>query len=483
MGYIFNHELWRQAVAQEKPAREDAEEPLVRGLNLTAASSIVVGIVIGSGIFIGSNRVAQGVESVWGLMAVWIAAGLLTLLGALTYAEFGAAMPRSGGDYVYTRRGLGAGWGFLTGWITFFINLPASIGALALAFASQLDSLKPALHEDLFASGFAIKFTAIGVIAILTLVNYLGVRQAGMTQTVLTGLKLLLIGVVVLVGMSQFADNPQALQGTKDAAAGGFALALVGAFWAYDGWSGVSRVAAEVKNPSKNLPKALIFGILGVIAIYVLINLAYLAVFGLQGLAGTTGNNEVDRLVASRAAEAVLGANGLRFVAIMIMVSILGPLNGLTLSGPRVYYAMARDRLFPAPLARVHPFHRTPHVAIVFQGALAAGLALFLTFEILSSYVVLAAWLQYALTAIALMRLRKREPDLKRPYKVPLYPAVPILFIVLSLAFLGWLIVSAVINRSTDPDGFLYTLLNVAIIGAAWPAWLIMRRHRSQASA
>lgn len=475
-------------MADDADARPGDEEPLVRELNLTTAASIVVGIVIGSGIFIGANRLAQGVTNPFLVFFVWIFAGLLTLVGALTYAEFGAAFPRSGGDYVYIGRSLDPFWGFFSGWITFWINLPWSIAALAVAWASQLDALKPEPHGILVTEGFAIRFTAVAVIAIFTVVNVIGVRQGGATQKYLTAIKLVLIAAVVAFGLSQFADGLDNLTpffGTAKPAQGGlfagFALAMVGALWAYDGWSGVTRVAAEVKEPAKNLPRALAYGILTVIGVYLLITLAYFLILGLDGMAGTGLSDTDARLVASRAAETLLGAPGRTFVAILILVSILGPLNGLTLSGPRVYYAMARDRLFPAFVAKVHDAHKTPHLSILLQGGFAAVLALFFSFEILSNFVVLAAWSQYALTGIGLIVLRRREPDLPRPYKVPLYPWLPGLFVLLSAGFVLFLIVSTTVSFVTAPglgdNALVFWLMvtNVVLMLLSLPAYRLFR--------
>lgn len=472
---------------EDAGARLGDEEPLVRELNLVTAASIVVGVVIGSGIFIGANRLAQGVTSPFLVFFIWVFAGLLTLVGALTYAEFGAAFPRSGGDYVYIGRSLNPFWGFFSGWITFWINLPWSIAALAVAWASQLDSLKPDPHGVLVAEGFAIRFTAVAVIAVFTIINVFGVRQGGATQKYLTALKLVLIAVVVAFGLSGFADGLDNLApffgDAKPAQGGlfaGFALAMVGALWAYDGWSGVTRVAAEVKEPAKNLPRALAYGILTVIGVYLLVTLAYLLILGIEGMAGEGLAATDARLVASRAAEAMLGPAGKTFVAILILVSILGPLNGLTLSGPRVYYAMARDRLFPSFVARVHEVHRTPHLSITLQGVFAAVLALFFSFEVLSNFVVLAAWSQYALTGIGLIVLRRREPDVPRPYKVPLYPWLPGLFVLLSGGFVVYLVLSTTVSFAVAPTAgnalvFWLMLANLALMLLSWPAYRFFR--------
>lgn len=448
-----------------------SDEELVRGLGFGQAASIVVGVVIGSGIFIGANRVAQGVDNVASLFAVWIGAGLLTLLGALTYAEFGALYPKSGGDYVYAQKSLGPFWGFFNGWIAFSINLPASVAALALAFAGQLNSLHEPLHRFLFHPEFALKFMAVAVIVLFTLINYLGVRQGGYAQQAVTVTKILLI--FGLVGFGLFGSHVDPARLTEAApATAGVATALVGALWAYDGWTNVTRVAGEVRDPQRNVPRSLALGVLGVILIYVLLTLAYLLVLGLDGMRGT---GDEARLIATRAADELFGPTGRRIIGVVILVSILGPLNGLTLAGPRVYYAMARDRVFFQSLARVHPTRRVPHVSILFQGALSAVLALFFTFEQLSGFVVLASWVAYAITGIGLVLLRRRQPHLPRPYRVPLYPWIPLLFILLSSGFVLYLIYDAFQTTTAT----LYLLGNLGLMALAGPLYRVLVARRS----
>lgn len=442
------------------------DDGLRRELNLGQAASVVVGVVIGSGIFVAAHRVAQGVGSVAMLFGVWIGAGLLTLLGALTYAEFGAMFPKTGGDYVFARESLGAFWGFFNGWLAFTINYPASLGALALAWALQLEQLKPAHHVIAFFPEFGVRFTALAILAFFTIVNYFGVRQGGWAQFGVTAAKVVLIlGLVVLGLASSQADLGRVAEAGSPATIG-FSLALVGALFAYDGWTGVTRVAGEVKDPRKNVPRALTFGILGVALVYVLLTLVYVVVLGLPGMRSEA--------VASRAAQAVFGQPGKVFVTIMILVSILGPINGLTLAGPRTYYAMARDRLFFRAFAKVHPRHRVPHISIIAQAILSGVLVLFFTRDQLFGYVVLASWTSYALTGIGLIRLRRSEPDRARPYRVPGYPLVPILFVLLSLAFILYLFVDPLLHH--DWPDLAFFAGNLLVMAAAVPAYRLFVR-------
>ncbi|MBI2077341.1 MAG: amino acid permease [Euryarchaeota archaeon] len=461
------------------------EGGLVRELKFTMAVSVVVGTVIGSGIFIGANRVAAASSSAWMMFAIWIGAGLLTLLGALTYAEFGAMYPRSGGDYVYVSKSVSPFFGFFVGWASFSINLPASTAALAIAFASQMDALKPDLHGFLFFEGFATRFTAVGVIVLFTVINYFGVKIGGRTQRTLTfakvGLMLLLVVIALMPGNGDAGNLGGFFSNSRDATIP-FIGAVVAALFAYDGWNAVSRVAGEVRNPQRLVPRALMAGVLSIIAIYVLVNLGYLLILGLDGMAHANPGAiqfDVDRLIASRAAQAVLGNAGEAFVAIVIAVSVLGTINGLILSGPRIYFAMARDRLFFPSVGEVHPRHRTPHRSIMMQGAISALLALFFTFEQLQNYVVLAAWVAYSLTGIGLLLHRRRHPELARPYKVPFYPLVPLLFTGLALAFLVYLFIAA-LPANQDPsdppwEQMLYFMANVVVLLGSVPLYLWLR--------
>jgi basic amino acid/polyamine antiporter, APA family len=451
-------------------ARDD--EGLVRGLNLGQAASIVVGIVIGSGIFVAVHRTAQGVDGVAMLFVVWVGAGLLTLLGALTYAEFGAMFPRTGGDYVYARESLGAFWGFFNGWLAFAINYPASLAALSLAWAMQLEQLKPSAHVFLLVPGFGVKFTALAILAFFTIVNYFGVRQGGWVQFAVTAAKVALMLGLVVLGIVSSQSDVSNLSTSGHPATIGFSLALVGALFAYDGWTGVTRVAGELKDPQRNVPRALILGILGVVAVYVLLVLTYVLVLGFDGMRGEA--------VASRAAEAVFGAPGKVFVTVMILVSILGPINGLTLAGPRVYYAMARDGLFPRLFARVHNRHRVPHVSILAQTVASGLLVLLFSRDQLFGYVVLASWTAYALTGIGLIRLRRSQPDRPRPYKLPGYPVVPVLFVLASFAFVAYLFVDSLDSPGRIlglPTDFFYFVGNLAVMALAVPVYLAFVRR------
>lgn len=453
------------------------EGGLVRELRFSTAATVVVGTVIGSGIFIGANRVAGAVESPFALFAIWIGAGLLTLLGALTYAEFGALYPRSGGDYLYVHRSLGPSLGFLAGWSSFALNLPASVAFLSLAFAHQINVVKPEGHAIFFATGFADRFTAIAILVVFTLVNYIGVRQGGQAQRLLTYAKVgLMLGLVVLAVTASRSDpgNLSPFFAPVKEATGTLAGALVAALFAYDGWNAVTRVAGEVRDPQRIIPRSLTVGVLVVIAVYVLVNLAYLLVLGLDGM--EAGSATEARPVASPAAQQLIGGSAEAVVAVIVGVSILGTINGLTLSGPRIYFAMARDGLFFPAIGRVHRRHHTPHVSILVQGALSALLILFIPFTILQNYVVIAAWFTYVLTGVGLLVHRRRHPQLERPYRVPFYPILPFVFVLVAIGFLVYLFVDALPafnDGSAEPLG--YFLLNAFVLALGIPMYRFLR--------
>lgn len=495
-----------------KVAVPDTESPdgLVRGLNLFGAVSMIVGIVIGSGIFLGVNRVAAGAGSPWLIVLVWVVGGLLTLMGALTYAELGTIFPRAGGEYVFLKEGTGSLAAFLSGWTAFTINLAGSAAALAVIFAEQLHRLQPGDAGRLVLLDLGgvvvvdgVKLTAICLIGFLSIVNYFGVRFGGGVQMVFTALKMglivLLAGAALLYAGDAATDRlgffDTATYSTYDTddcadptdiatcrtversgfhAAGFFGLALVAALFAYDGWTNVVRVGSELKDPARNIPRAMLLGLLAIMTLYILVSFGYLNVLGYQGFAdGAVGGlSDNPRLVATNTADVLLGGGGARLVAIMILVSVFGALNGITLSGPRIYYAMSKDRLFPRLFGHLNR-HRVPHQAILFQALLAVAFLLFFDFNELSDNVVFISFLFYALTAIGLLVLRRTHPDLPRPYKVWGYPVVPILFIVASLTFVGYLVWQ---QATTLSLGNMNRLVGLLVVLAGLPVFWWYRR-------
>jgi basic amino acid/polyamine antiporter, APA family len=393
-------------------------------------------------------------------------------VSALTYAELGVMFPRAGGEYVFLREGLGPLLAFMSGWTAFTINLAGSAAALALIFAEQLNALKPPGFDPLVGPAFSTRLTAASLILLLATVNHFGLRYGAGVQktfTVLKGGLMVFLAAAALLYAGEPA-TPRAgffEEGAGGASFAGFlAPAMVAALFAYDGWTNVVRVGSEIKDPARNLPRAMLF--------YILLSLGYLHVLGLDGFA------QSPRTVASDTARVLFGPTGQGLVAALILVSVFGSLNGITISGPRIYYAMARDGLFPRPFGGVNR-HHTPGRAIWAQAALGILFLFLFDFDKLTDNVVFISFLFYALAAVGLLVLRRTHPHLPRPYKVPGYPVVPILFVVASLAFVAYL----VYDQFARPGDGLYRVLGLTIVAAGLPVYFFFRakQRRSQAQA
>jgi basic amino acid/polyamine antiporter, APA family len=409
---------------------------LRRELGLTSTTLLIVGSMVGSGIFFGPQAIAAALPNSAEFLLVWVVAGLISLLGALSIAELGAAMPSSGGQYVYVREAFGRFPAFLYGWSNLLAGKSAALAAVAVVFGTFLHF---ALPWPLGAPGYAV-----GLIVLLTAINVLGVRDSAHVQNVSTALKVLgllaVIAVGLLAGSRGAGLDPLLPEGLLGAGlVGAFAIALVPALFAYDGWYFAAQVAEEVKDPGRTLPRGIILGTLAVMVLYLLINVAYVSVLGPAGLAAT-GTAEGAH-VANRQSPAVavmdllLGPAGVALVVGAVLVSTLGTTNAITLTGPRIYFAMARDGLFFRSFARVHPRFRTPHVAIVLQGAFGALLAASGTFAQLILVEVFATYLFLALAVAAVFVLRRERPTMARPYRTPGYPWVPALFLASIVVF------------------------------------------------
>ena len=399
---------------------------LRRDLGLAAAFAIVIGTVIGSGIFRVPQAMINSVGSVQLVFVVWVVGGALSLAGALTYAELAAAMPGAGGEYVYLTEAYGPLWGFLYSWTQMWVAKSGSIATLATAFFEYTAHFVPEFEKVWFALGpFPIKYGqvfAMGLILALGLVNYVGVKIGGGVQVAVTVVKVGLIAFLIAAGLLYAHPTPAALPIGAPPLATGFIAALVAALWAYDGWNNVGMVASEVKNPSRNLPLAIIGGTVAVIAIYMLANWAYFRVL-------TPAEVGAHKLVAAEMMQRVQGPAGAAAVSIAAMISIFAALNGSILTGARVPYAAARDGLFFRAAARVHPAFRTPGVSILMLTAWSSILVLSGKYEELFTYVIFASWILYAMATASVFVLRRKRPDLPRPYKTFGYPVVPLLFL------------------------------------------------------
>lgn len=418
---------------------KEAQITLAHGLGGIASTAIVVGTVIGTGVFLVPSSMARATGSVGLVFAAWILGGALSLAGALAYAELGAAMPEAGGEYVYLKRAFSPAWGFLYGWMQSIVGKPASIATIAAGFLRFTSFLIPAAamplaHIRLPGGGeFVLTLAqplAAALILFLSFVNYFGVRLGGALQSVLTVIKVAAILAIVVLGFALAKPNAQAFSSLLPdtftlGLLGGFGTAMVAALWAYDGWNNVNMVASEVIEPQKNLPRSLIGGMSLVGALYLTVNAVYFFVLPLARI-------RTSAHVASDVVHEFLGQGAAEWITVAMMISAFATLNGSILTGARVPYAMARDGLFFARAAHINARFRTPGFALLLQGVLAAALALTGTFEDLLSFFIFASWLFYSLTTVSLFTLRRREPQLERPYRAWGYPWVPGLFVVIA---------------------------------------------------
>lgn len=424
---------------------------LVRGLGAWASAAIVVGTMIGTGIFLKPAEMAREGRSVSVVFGAWIVGAALSIFGALSFAELGAAIPEAGGEYAYLHRGFGPVWGFLFGWMHSIVGRPSSVASISAGMMRFLSFLLPVVATPLFTVHFAMPglsrwvrpydfvFTwaqplAVLWIAIMTGVNYLGVRVGGAVQVFLTAIKIM--SVMIVIGVAFFAPTSAAHAPDPFWPAGGessgaifaaFLAALAAALWAYDGWEDLNLVGSEVENPQRNFPRALIGGVCFVALIYLLFSAACLRVLPFESMA-------TSRHIASDVVEHVAGLGVASWITLATVISALGSMNSSVLSGARVPYAMARDGIFFRIADGIHPKFRTPARALIFQGVLASFMALTGTFEELTNLFIFAAWIFYGFAVVALFRMRRTEPDLPRPYRCWGYPWVPGLFVLGALA-------------------------------------------------
>ncbi|HUF25651.1 MAG TPA: amino acid permease [Gemmatimonadaceae bacterium] len=407
---------------------------LPRRLGLGSALAVLVGSVIGSGIFRSPAVIADRLPGPVPMLAAWVAGGLFALCGALTLAEIASALPRTGGLYVFIREGWGRVYGFLFGWAQLAVIRAAALGAISTTFAEyflRVLGYDPGLEP--YASW--VHYVAAVAIIITAGFNIRGVRWGAMVQNVTTLAKYGALVFIVLVAFTVGAMRMDLAANLTPAMPAGsfrlpmFGLALVSVLWVLDGWADLSYVAGEVKEPRKNLPRALILGVLLVIGIYLLVNIAYLAVLGIEGMRGSP-------LVAAEVASQLIGPAGVIFVSLTVMVSTFGTLNGVLLTNPRIFFALAADKLFFRKVAAVHPRYETPYVAVALAASLGVVWVLMLNFEQLADAFVTAILPFYALGVSAIFFLRRRA-DYQPSFRVPLYPVVPIAFILAVIFLLG----------------------------------------------
>ena len=460
----------------------------VRAISRLDATALVVGSMIGSGIFIVSGDIVREVHAPGLLLLVWIASGIVTLLGALTYGELAAMFPKAGGQYVYLREGISPLFGFLYGWTLFTVIQTATIAAVAIAFARFTAVLVPALSPTILIGGTWHGYNlgvswqrlfAIASVIILTWINVRGVRTAAIIQTSLTAIKTAALAGLIVLGLA-IGRNAAAIAANFGAnfwPAGGLTFglvpvivaAMVGSLFSMDAWNNVGFASGELKQPEKDLPFAMATGVLLVVTLYVLANVAYLNVLPVDVIAQTSTEGRPP--VGTAAMQQMFGQAGLTVMAIAIMISTFGCNNGLILSGARVYYAMARDNLFFAKAGELHPAYRTPALALIVQAVWTCLLALSGTYNDLLNYIIFAAVLFYMVTVVGLLILRVKRPDLPRPVKAPGYPWLPGLYVLAT----GFICVDLLIKKP------VYTWPGLIIVALGVPVYYLWRRFAKPA--
>ena len=410
---------------------------LKRVLSLLDATMINAGGIIGSGIFMVPATVAMFTGSASLFFMVWIAGGIVSLFGALSVAELGAAMPRAGGQYVYLSEAYGPVWGYLYGWSAVAVINTASIAAVGVAFSEYLRFFFP-------ITDVSIKGIAVATIVLLTIINILDVKSGARFQNLFTISKLGAIFVIIILGLVMEGGSNQNLSPffsdqSFTELVGPLGLAMVSVLWTFDGWIFITYVAGEVKNPGRNIPLSLIFCMLIVVTIYLLLN--YVLIYTL----GFTGMNGSD-LVVSDAASVFLGNKGAAIVTLIILISLIGANNGFVLTSARINYAMAKDKLFFYQASQIHPRFKSPSNALIIQCVWASLLTFTGTFNQLITYIIFASWIFYGMSAGAVIILRNKKPDMERPYKTPAYPWIPIIFILFAI----FLTINTIIEAPRD---------------------------------
>ncbi len=420
---------------------------LRRRLGVATATSLIVASMIGTGIFSTTGLMLARVESAWLVLLCWLLGGVVSLAGALSYAELATMMPQAGGEYVYLQKCYGPLTGFLTGWTSFFVGFSAPIAATAVACAKYLSA-----GGRLPGTALAQNLMAMGVVLLFTALHAVSVRIGAWVQNVLTATKLLLLGGLVLAGFSTGRGSWKFLQSSSDfwapARWSQMGISLLWVTFAYSGWNASSYIAEEVERPARTLPRSLVLGTVTVTAVYLLINLFLFYAAPPATLTGVIA-------VGATAAERLFGAGAASWLSIIMGLALLSSLSAYVVTGPRIYYAMAREGLFFRFAARIHPRFETPGVAIAAQGLCAILMVLFGTFEQLLTYIGFALGIFPWMAVAGVLLLRRKEPTRERPYRVRCYPWVPIFYLV----SMGGILIVAFVNR---PGPSLAAVLTVA---------------------
>ncbi len=481
-------------------------QSLKRALGLYATTAIVIGSVVGSGIFSSPSQMARDLPSAPYLMGVWVLTGILTLFGAFTQCELVGQMPKTGGLYEYFREVYGEGLGFLYGWANLMIAGSGAIAAISFFFAQYFENFVALPHftHALTALGLSEstpwnipllgaifpyqflgrKLIATGLVIFLTALNVRGVKLGGTLQSISTTMKLLAILAIVVVAfaagghvgsVSHITSSTSSFSGWT--LIGAVALAMSGAFWSYDGWGNVAYIAGEVRDPKRTIPRAIITGTLVFITLYLVVNMAYFYILSVEGVANAPGDR-----VASQMMFAVVGAGGAGVIALIMMLSAFDTTNSSVLTNARVYYAMARNQIFYRPAATVHPKFQTPHIALILQGAWSIILLVTGSFDLIVSMYVFVNWVLYALMALSVFILRARKPDAERPFSVPGYPWVPAIFILFASAYVIITLVADIQAYNAGTQPLIRSVTGIALVMTGLPFYYYWRKVRSMRS-
>lgn len=455
------------------------EKPkLLRKLNLLDSTFLVIGAVLGSGIFMTTGFIAEYLPSPGMILTVFLVGGFITLSGALSFAELGAMFPSAGGQYIYIREAYGSWAGFLYGWGFFWFIECGGIAALAVAFAEFVGYFIPALSTQSFLLRFNLlglsyslsagQLVAVASIIILSTVNYFGITSGIIVQNFFTFLRIACVAGIVIFGLT--LGKKSGIHSFDQLFTGGasfslstlkfFGLALISVFWTYDGWYSVNCTAEEIKNPERNIPLGLFLGTLSVTIIYFLVNVVYILALPVDKMKGIVRIGEL-------ASSYLFGPDVSRIISAAIMVAIFGCLSATILYGPRVYYAMAEDGAFFRSMAYIHPRYHVPSNALFGQAIWSGLLCLSGTFQDLYEYVVFALVIFFALTGLAVISLRLKQPQMKRPYKVWGYPVLPLFFVAVNIA----IFINTVIAQP------LKSIIGLVMLGIGIPAFLYWKRR------
>lgn len=461
-----------------KPKHEVHSSGLLTKLGLFTAVLIVISSMIGSGIFKKAAPMAVELQSGGILLLCWLIAGIITLIGAATNAEIAGMIAAPGGQYVYFKEMYGKAFAFIYGWSCFSVIQTASIASIAYVFAESVNAIIPLPHlsESMeqftllgifnpFAS-FGVKALTILTILFLTSANYLGVVFGGFINNIFTTLKVLGILIIIVLGLTlsggsveninPIGQSTTAEYGSSLRLFGAMFAAMLGAFWAYDGWNNIGYLGGEVKNPKRNIPLALFGGVGTVIAVYLLINFVYLYVMPVNEMIEIA--NKDNTIIAVEVLRKFLGNGGAFFISILIMISTFGTTNGSILASSRIYFAMAKDNLFFKSAGSIHPKFKTPDISLVMQGIWSCLLVLSGTFDQLTDMVIFASFIFYGAGAFGVFILRKKMKDTERPYKAMGYPIMPAIFVLFCLT----LVVVTIIQNPRDAGlGLLLVLSGI----------------------